>query len=170
MAVFIVAATALGSGRADAAAIHKYHQPEAADQVLGTSWTQFLLGGPNVWATHDHPLYSFKVREEIWNIIKTDPGGEDPVIAFLLWKRSLDPVRFDRFHPRIGPAIEKLKTPTIVQATTSSSPSSPSTPAAPPPPTEGQQLGPPTATPEPSTWLMTIGMAAWAIWQSRRRA
>lgn len=126
------------------------------------------MGGQSVWATHPHPIYDFAVREQIWKIIDTDPGGTNPMIEFLLWKQSLDPVRFDHYHPKIGPAIDRLvarapKTPTqAVNPTTVSTGTST--------PSEGQQLTGPVATPEPSTWIMTIGLAGWALSRRRRRA
>jgi hypothetical protein len=170
VAVFTVLAAVAGSNRADAAAIRNHHDAESADDGLSKSWSRFLLGGPSVWATHAHPLYDFKVRVAIWNIIKTDPGGENPMIEFLLWKQSLDPTRFDHYHPKIGPAIDKLVAPKITQSSTSTSTStSPSTTGATSAPAEGQQLTPVVATPEPSTWLMTIGMAGWALWRCRRK-
>ncbi len=87
------------------------------------------------------------------------------MIEFLLWKQSLDPVRFDRFHPKIGPAIDKLvkttPTPSNVLSPPTTTPSSP-------PPSEGQVLAPSAATPEPSTWLVAMGMTGWALWRRRR--
>jgi PEP-CTERM motif len=171
IAVFTLASVVASSAATEAAAIRKYHEADSAEDGLSQSWTHFLLGGPSFWAAHPHPLYDFQVRETIWNIIKTDPGGENPMIAFLLWKQSLDPTRFDHFHPNIGPAIDKLVAPklseTSTPTSTSTSPSTSTTTTS--PPSEGQQLSPPTATPEPSTWVMTIGMAGWAFWRCRRK-
>jgi hypothetical protein len=156
-----------------AAPIRKNHELDLNDQGVPKGWSHFLLAGPTFWETHVHPPYDFQVRMTIWNIIKTDPGGENPMIAFLLWKQSLDPARFDHFHPNIGPAIDKLVALKVSQTSTpTSTPSSPnpSTPGTTTtPPSEGQQLTPPTATPEPSTWIMAIGMAGWAFWRCRRR-
>ncbi len=105
------------------------------------------------------------MREAVWKAIKTDPGGTAPIIDYLLWKQSLDPTRFDRFHPKIGPAIDKLVKPTPTQVL---SPPPPSTPTSPSSPSEGQVLSPGTQTPEPSTWLVAISMAGWALWRRRR--
>jgi PEP-CTERM motif len=169
IAVFVLGALLAGSARVNAEPIKKKHDTASADDGLGKGWTNFLQGGPPEWATRPHPEYDFKVKEAIWNIIKTDPGGENPMIAFLLWKQSLDPTRFDRYHPAIGPAIDKLVAPQAPQTSTPSSTTTPTpTPTSTSPPTESQQLGA-AATPEPATWLMTLGMAGWAFWRSRRR-
>jgi PEP-CTERM motif len=146
--------------------VRKQHEAASESRDAFNTWSEFLKGGPSVWATHEHPIWDYTVREAVWKDIKTDPGGTSPMIDFLLWKQSLDPTRFDLYHPKIGPAIDKLVNtpPTQVQSsaptTTSTSSTSPS---------EGQTISPPgTETPEPSTWLVAIGMAGWALWRRRR--
>jgi hypothetical protein len=172
IAVGAIAVVLASIGRAEAAPIRKQHDAELAGEGIPQGWSHFLLGGPTLWATHEqHPLYDLHVRTAIWNIIKTDPGGENPMIAYLLWKQSLDPARFDHFHPSIGPAIDKLVAPKVaLTSTPPASPPSQSTPGTPTtPPSEGQQITPPTTTPEPSTWIMAVGMAGWAFWRCRKR-
>lgn len=169
IAVFALGALFAGSARVDAEPIKKKHDAASTDDGLGKGWTNYLQAGPSVWAVRPHPEYDFQVKEAIWKIIKTDPGGENPMIAFLLWKQSLDPARFDRYHPAIGPAIDKLVAPQAPQTSTPSSTTAPNpTSTSSSPTTEGQQLGA-AAIPEPSTWLMGLGMAGWAFWRSRRR-
>ena len=35
-------------------------------------------------------------------------GPSDRLIDYLLWKQSLDPTRFARYHPGLGPALHKI--------------------------------------------------------------
>jgi hypothetical protein len=146
--------------------VRKHHEAASESQETYTTWSEFLKAGPSVWGTHEHPIWDFTVREAVWKAIKTDPGGTSPMIEFLLWKQSLDPARFDLYHPKIGPAIDKLVKTSPTQV---SSPPATTTPTSSTSPSEGQTLSPPgTETPEPSTWLVVIGMAGWALWRRRR--
>jgi hypothetical protein len=113
-----------------------------------------------------HPRVTPAVEVAIWKAIRSDRGEESPWIRFLLWKQSLNPTRFARFHPRVALALDRISaspiqaqvlpatTPTTNPATGSGGTSEP--------PTEGQQI------PEPSTWLIALGMAGWGVWRHRR--
>jgi hypothetical protein len=108
-----------------------------------------------------------------------------PLVAYLHWRRSLDPTRFDFFHPRIGPLLERdllLRESSISTASTPLAqlvpPPVPSLPPAPPQPhpfVPGPPL-PPTPpcphTPEPSSALIAtllLGSGAWLRRNAGRR-
>jgi PEP-CTERM motif len=102
--------------------------------------------------------------------LKADANGLLPqtsFVAYLEWRHSLNPVRFDRFHPNIGPMIERdiiirtaLNTPPIIGPSIT-------------PLTGPQTLEHPPhypSVPEPSTAviaLVMIGSAAFARRWSR---
>jgi len=117
------------------------------------------MGGPSVWASTPHPPITPAIRAEIWQDLKTDPGGSDLMIQWLLWKQSLDPTRFDSNHPEVSVALTQFKTPT----------------------TGSQQVGNPPkhhhsgggsvqgqVIPEPSTWLLALTMTGLGLWWRRR--
>lgn len=115
------------------------------------------MGGPSVWATVPHPPVTPAIEQEIWQDIKTDPGGSDLMIQYLLWKQSLDPTRFAYYHPKLAPALTKV--------------------ASTPPNTGSQQVGNPPGgggggsnpqVPEPSAWLLALTITGYGLWQRRR--
>jgi hypothetical protein len=176
--LLMVAVVLPGGALVEASVIH--HRDKTAAEVQATpEWSKFLDGGPKVWADVVHPPVTPAVVSEVWRDIKTDPGGTDPMIEFLLWKQSIDPTRFAHYHPKLAPALHRISlarsettTTQAIAPTTGSggttSPSTPSTPSSPPPTSEPQNLIP-TPTPEPSTLLIAAGMAAWAVVKTRRR-
>src|ERR1700691_736440 len=98
----LVGVAALLANRAEASAI--VHSEKIDKAEAGKSWSEYLLGGPAVWDTVPHPPVTEAVRREIWKALKTDPGGTAPIIQFLLNKQSIDPARFDHYHPNlVGP-------------------------------------------------------------------
>jgi hypothetical protein len=174
--LLVVAVVLPGGALVEASAIH--HRDKPAAEVQATpEWSKYLDGGPKVWADVVHPPVTPAVVSEVWRDIKTDPGGTDPMIEFLLWKQSIDPTRFAHYHPKLAPALHRISlarsetttTQAIAPATTGSGgTTSPSTPSSPPPTSEPQNLIP-TPSPEPSTLLIAAGMAAWAVVKTRRR-
>ena len=178
---------------ANAAAIHHRHSEAAAiDQAaaahpleltssdVGTfkAWSRYLLKGPTMWAEVVHPPVTSAVRLAIWHSVRTDPGGADPMVNFLLWKQSIDPTRFAHYHPKLAPALHKIalarSSPKLLSHVVPMAPGSggPSTPASrhPTHPTTTSQdnLIPP-AVPEPSMLLIAAGLTAWAVRRARRR-
>jgi hypothetical protein len=150
-----------------AAAIVKTAKIDKAE--LGKSWSEYLLAGPTVWDHVRHPLVTEAVRHEIRNALKTDPGGTALVVQFLLNKQSLDPARFDHYHPNLVGPLSKFKTPTTTDIpTTGAQVLTPNTPPTTEPPTT---TGPQTLepVPEPGALLMALGMAGWAWWRRRVR-
>jgi hypothetical protein len=120
------------------------------------TWSGYLMGGPSVWATVPHPPVTPAIKAEIWHDIKTDPGGSDLMVQYLLWKQSLDPTRFAYYHPQLAPALTKLKPPTTGSQQVGR-----------PPPSSGG-TGPSSHTPESSAWLMALTLTGCGLWWRRR--
>jgi hypothetical protein len=164
-----------GGALVEASPIHHRDKTDAEVQAA-PEWSKYLGGGPKVWADVVHPPVTPAMVSEVWRDIKTDPGGTDPMIEFLLWKQSIDPTRFAHYHPKLAPALHRISlarsssttTQAIAPTTGSGGTTSPSTPVVPPPTTEPQNLIP-TPSPEPGTLLIAAGMAAWAVAKMRGR-
>jgi hypothetical protein len=132
----------------------------SAESAVSGSWSEYLMGGPSVWATVPHPPVTPTIESEIWQAIKSDPGASDPMVQFLLWKQNLDPERFASFHPKLAPALTKLTTPTT--APQQLIPPTSTTPGSGLPPPEPQRI------PEPSSLLVAFGLIGWGIYWGRR--
>ena len=181
-----IATVALGlDGReASAEALrHRVAQPAAvafrgmpeAEVLTFRSWSRYLLAGPRAWSAVAHPAVTPAVRSAIWTSVRTDPGPADPMVNFLLWKQSLDPTRFARYHPHLAPALRRValsrtRTPEVVTpsgppsiwGTTGGSTAPPTTPTTPATPPSQGNLNPPPA-PEPGMVLVAAGMTAWFV-------
>jgi len=167
---FWLGLTLLGAGsllanRVEASAI--VHSAKIDKAAVGSSWSEYLLGGPSVWDTVPHPPVTEAVRQGIWKALKTDPGGTAPIVQFLLNKQSLDPARFDHYHPNLVGPLARFTTPTTTTTTTGAQVLTPSSTTL---PTEAQTTGGPSpqTVPEPEALLLAIGMAGWAVWWRRR--
>jgi hypothetical protein len=105
-------------------------------------------------------------------LLRVDAEGQlpqVPLVAYLKWRRSLNPARFDRYHPVLGP---KLEADDIIR-------SLPQTPVIPPPREDPEVIRPPSSggaeVPEPGSLAVALGMivagAAWGrILRKDRRA
>lgn len=171
------------AGRVEAAAIVHASKIEKKDMAeSGSSWSEYLLGGPRVWDHVPHPPVTEAVKHEISKALKTDPGGTALIVQFLLNKQSLDPARFDHYHPKLVRPLSKFETSTSPTTTTGAQvlgpgsstpqPTEAQTTDSPSPPTEAQTTGSPSAqnVPEPEAPLLAIGMVGWAVWWRRRRS
>jgi hypothetical protein len=148
---------------ARSAAIHKESTAVSADaQALSQSWSEYLLGGPTVWANVPHPAVTPQVESQIWQAIKTDPGESDAIVQYLVWKQSQDPSRFAYYHPKLSKALDKL---------TSTPPTAPQQITPPPSttPTGGSAPTEPQTIPEPRSVLLALGLLGWGVaWRLRR--
>ncbi len=170
----------LSGFRADAAAI-RHEVVSSSDARVFKEWSRYLEASPSVWLRVLHPPVSPAIRSSIWEAVKTDPGGTEPMVAYLLWKQSLDPTRFAHYHPKLAPALDKIlkATPTAPVApqelnptsTATATPSTSTTPST-PPTTSEQGINPPpepTPAPEPSTLVVALVLAGWSLWHGRRK-
>jgi hypothetical protein len=136
-------------------------------QTFDEAWTNFLAGGPQTWATTPAPAFTPAIESTISQVLNTDTAAQalsNPMIAYLEWRRNLDPTRFTSYHPNLSSALAQLlsspslPTPTNVAPTNVAPPTStPATPTAP------QTVSPPTV-PEPSSLLLAAAMTGWGIW------
>jgi hypothetical protein len=99
----LAGAILLSGSRAGAAPI-RHEDLSSADATAFKEWSRYLLAGPSVWQEVLHPPVTPAVRSAIWESVRTDPGGADPMVHYLLWKQSLDPTRFAFYHPKLAPA------------------------------------------------------------------
>lgn len=176
-----IALAVQAGGAASASAIHRGREHEARVNVArvndaraqaAADWSGYLHGGPAMWTRVTHPPVTQALIASIWHSIRADRAVGRPMIAFLMWKQSLDPARFAHYHPKLSPALHRIAkarwtppaiipTPTTTGGTGTSGGSSPPT-------TEPQNLVP-TSTPEPGTMLIALGMSVWAVVWTRRR-
>lgn len=155
------------------AAAHIGGIPEA-DLATFKEWSRYLLAGPSAWAEVDHPPVTEAVRSAIWTSVRTDPGGTDPMVDYLLWKQSIDPTRFAHYHPRLAPALHRIamartspvvsppQSPTTTVSASGGGTSSPPAASTAPGSLEPQNLLPPSV-PEPGMVLLAAGMTAWFV-------
>ena len=144
---------------------HSHHLSETArlDAQLGHSWAAYLMAGPSVWSKVIHPEVTPDLRTAIWKALGSTDAAANPMVEFLLWKQSLDPARFARYHPHVAPILNRISTASLgSQTTTPSTPTTTSTT----PVTEPQTLTP--TVPEPGPWLLALGMTGWGLWWRRR--
>lgn len=92
---------------------------------------------------------------------------DTPLIRYLKWRRSLNPERFDFFHPVLGPILEEDEeirdgtNPTPQPGETTPPPSNPGNPGSQPPggtppPGGGGDDDPPPTVPEPTSAILTL--------------
>lgn len=166
-----------------AATAKRYRLP-ASEVPTFKAWTRYLSSGPTVWNRSTAPSFTPAIRGTIWQVLKTDTQAQalaNPMIDYLLWRRSLNPVRFASYHPRLSPALSQLltiSTPSlpssvpppsftpVPQVVTPTSPQGVTPPLIPPAP----QGVSPAAIPEPSSILLAIGMTAVGVWWRGRLA
>ena len=89
-----------------------------------SSWANYVLAGPSVWSTVHAPPVTLRIRETMAQALESPDPTSNPYVDYLIWRRSLDPSRFDDWHPVIGPMLQQLIT------STPSSSLAPSTPQA----------------------------------------
>lgn len=105
-------------------------------------------------------------------------NGQLPAWAFvdyLRWRRSLNPARFDYYHPRVGqmlqwePPIPQGNPPPTTTPPVDPQGQNPRPPVTPPPVIPPPEE-PPPVIPEPSTALIMASLFAAGWWARRRRA
>jgi hypothetical protein len=143
------------------------------------AWDRYLTAGPQIWTRSKAPSFTPAVRGAIWDAVRNDSQAQslaNPMIDYLLWRRSLNPMRFSIFHPQLSPALAQLLSPPPVPVTI---PPPVFTPVPPPSDTAPQTVTPPLvppvsqdvtppAVPEPSSIILAAGMLGWGLWWRRR--
>jgi hypothetical protein len=147
----------LGGSTAEAGRIHHFAVPKPPPPTH-RSFASFLAAGPSFWA-HATPRIPRGLA-----IPRNADGTFAPglFLDYLLYRRALNPVRFDRHHPIIGPELASVLPPLPPV----------SVPVAAP-----QTVGPPPLTPaaqqqvlEPSGLLIGGVILAGVAFVKRRRS
>lgn len=175
----------VGIWPAEGAPVRQNALPQSEIRNL-RAWSRYLAAGPQVWSTIHAPAFTPTVRNAIWQLLRTDntqgqPQAQvltNPMIDYLLWRRSVNPVRFDQNHPNLGPTLSQLLTAPPTSAPTPIYTPSPQTIPLPGPtetpapipstPAEQGSTPPPAPIPEPSTVILGAGMIGWGLWWRRR--
>jgi hypothetical protein len=163
----LIAVSSVGFGQAKAAPIHVVRERAEVDPESFRTWPEYVLGGPTVWSTVPHPPLTAAIERAIWKDIRTDPSESNPVVEFFLFRQTLDPQRFDHYHPRLALELHKIVAAAEAQqaATTNSTGSTSSTTD---PSIQAQELGPTAQVPEPAGLVIALGMVGYAFWRRRR--
>jgi hypothetical protein len=149
-------------------------------------WSNYLAQGPEVWSSTRPPAFTPAVRTTIWQVLQNDTAEQqlaNPMIDYLLWRRSLAPARFSANHPNFAPQLNRLNQllttptpalnippPTYVPVPQTVLPTP--TPLIPPSKqsVSPQTVAPPPPIPEPGSLLLAAGMIGWGLWWRRRMA
>ena len=130
---------------------------ERTGPALGPAWGRFLADGPGLWSVAHAPRFPSGIH------LASVSGRlvETPFVDYLLWRRSLDPARFDHFHPFVGPRLAALDS----NLSAASIPTIQSQSLVPPPPLK---VSPETITPEPGSLAISVGLLGAGAWWRRR--
>jgi hypothetical protein len=172
--VLVAASLAFSASLAQAAPLRTFAPLRASQELfqagavttptLPAAWNLFLSTGPEVWATSQSPAFTISVRRSIFQILNGDPAtiAANPMVDYLIWRRDLNPFRFDRYHPYLGQRLAPLTLdpPTSVPVAPEVEP--PITPLAP------LEVTPPSV-PEPSSLILIGLVSAWGILRRRSR-
>jgi hypothetical protein len=145
---------------------HPLTETQHLDAQIGHSWAAYLMAGPSVWSKVIHPAVTPDLRASIWKALGSEDAASNPMVEFLMWKQSLDPTRFAKYHPHVAPILNRISTANLGTQTTAP-PTSTSTPSGgTTPDTQPQTISP--TVPEPGPWLLALGMSGWGLWWRRR--
>ena len=107
-----------------------------------SSWATYVLAGPSAWSTVPAPPVTLNVRETMDQALESPDPTSNPYVDYLLWRRSLDPSRFDYWHPVIGPMLQQLITSTPSPSLAPSTPQAPQSVGTQPQPLPGSGIVP----------------------------
>ncbi len=134
------------SNRSEAAAIHHVHDSSAVDAASNQTWAEYLLGGPSVWSKVAHPALTAGIEAQMWKSIKSDPPpNTTAVVQFFEYRQSLDPARFDHYHPRIAASLAKIEAQGATPSTSATTPTATTTTGT--PTDQAQQITAPSTDP-----------------------
>lgn len=102
------------------------------------------------------------VGPDALRVLRADATGrlpQVPMVAYLKWRRSLNPARFDRNHPVLGPRLETDDVIRSLPQTPIVTPTAPLPEVIRPPLSGGDQV------PEPASLVVGLGMiGAGVVW------
>lgn len=105
----------------------------------------------------------------LFQMLRADENGllpDTPLVEYLHWRRSLNPSRFDRYHPKLAP----LLTRTMLTQLPPDTPTLPTLPALPGDPDgfDPTRPIPQVPIPEPGTLMIALVLAGSFAWMRRR--
>jgi hypothetical protein len=152
-AVLALTFLGLSAGSAEASPIRQYNLSARSATNLG-NWSSFLAGGPSVWARRSAPRITGGVRAAMAQALGSANSRLSPWVQYLLWRQSLNPLRFNRWHPQMVPYLNLPPTTCPCSCT----PCKPITPQQvhKPPRTVTPGVITPPSTPEPNTVLISL--------------
>jgi hypothetical protein len=110
--VVVLAAGAAGpTGRPVQAAPIKHHHVAEKGQTHRTGWQKFLDGGAAHWSKADPPTIDLHIRVLMDKALHSPHAATNRNVQYLEWRRSLNPARFDHWHPKMGPMLQGLIPP-----------------------------------------------------------
>jgi hypothetical protein len=181
-----------------AATIRARQQTDTPAPADFRAWVAYLAGGPQEWATVQRPRLTTGIRELMFQQLQQDPSTSNVWVDYLLWKQSLNPTRFDHWHPSFVPGLSQVVNPQAKQALPTPPPrepqvaGTPSPPVSIPPPvttpptivTPPSFLPPPLSSssstpvipappagnsfPEPNTWAISVMLIGAGVWWQKR--
>jgi hypothetical protein len=152
LAIIVIAAELWCTTGVFAAPIHRAHEHAVADPVSYRTWPEYVLGGPSVWSSIVHPPLTRGIEGLIWRRIWANPTESNPYVQFFLFKQSIDPPRFNHYHPRLALTLGRIVAASDLAPSTATLPVT-SIPAV----VEPQQIDSRTV-PEPGSALVAVGM------------
>ena len=150
----------------------KLQRPTA---VSNPTWSEYLMGGPSVWSSVAHPALTPAIEAaDVEEHQKRPAAGHQCGGSVLPLQAKPGPQPgLTTTIPRVAAALAKIEAELATAATTPSTLDSTATSTS--PTDQAQQITPRLqsprcpAVPEPATFLLTIGMAGYALWWRRRR-
>jgi hypothetical protein len=154
----MVIAAVAPAGMASASPIRHHHHPASGSSNPNpalAAWQSFLHGGPMLWARVNSPQIGTQIHDLMHKGLKASDPISNLNVDYLMWRRSLDPVRFDHFHPKVGHALQTMLTPTSTNPGSTVAPEQivpPTSPTTPPTPSSSTQaVSAQSTSPSPSS-------------------
>lgn len=168
--VFVLAVLGMTAGSAEASPIRQYRLSARSTADLRT-WSSFLAGGAQVWASRGAPRITAAVRVAMAQALGSANPRTSPWVQYLLWRQNLNPIRFNRWHPQMAPYLSNLPPiknvcPCACTPPKTIKPQQQHTPGKTPRPGEISPPGP--SVPEPNTLLISLALiGSGCLWRYR---
>ena len=84
-----------------------HHHDDAPSRSGGLqAWSRYLMARTECLDGGRPSALNPDIEASMWKSIRSDPPPDtSPVVNFFLWKQSLDPARFDHYHPNSLPVL-----------------------------------------------------------------
>jgi hypothetical protein len=115
--MILVLCVAAPRGMIEASPI-RHHQVSSESAPKHSAWNTFLVGGPMMWAHVHPPKITLGIREIMDHALASADPTSNMNVEYLLWRESLNPRRFDHWHPRMSRHLHAMLRPASVVPTT----------------------------------------------------